>query len=130
MLKVIFNLWRLTLLHIKTFKSVRRTVIALLIIAIILSLVTFAVSARSVVDVDEKGMRNILLLCLDETGYNTDAMALIGIPKNGGVVTVMQIPRDTYANTGEENCKINRLYYRFYEKYGQESSALAAFSEK
>lgn len=116
-------------LHIRTFQTARRIVTALLIVAVTASLVTFAVSAMTDQESTDRSTRNVLLLCLDETGYNTDAIVVISIPRTGSTVSVMQIPRDTYASTGEENCKINRLYYRFYERYGEERQALSAFSE-
>ena len=111
----------------KSFRRTRRIILVLLILAATFSVFYFAVSAVYLQD-DIKTHKNILFLCLDDTGYNTDAMAIIHLPKEMSDVTVLQIPRDTFADTGEVNCKINRLYYRFFEKTKNEKDALNELS--
>lgn len=111
----------------KSYRRARLTVLLCLIAALAFSVFRFAGSALYFEDVS-KTDTNILLLCLDDTGFNTDAMAIINFPKETGDITVLQIPRDTFADTGEKNCKINRLYYRFFEATKNEKSALRELS--
>lgn len=111
----------------KSYRNIRFAVLLCLVAAIAFSVFRFTGSAlyfgnKTATDT------NILLLCLDETGFNTDAMAIINLPKETNDVTVLQIPRDTFADTGEKNCKINRLYYRFFEKTKNEKDALRELS--
>lgn len=111
----------------KSYRCIRTIVSLLLILTFTVSVFRFAVSALYYKDA-VKSHQNILLLCLDDTGYNTDAIAIMSVPKETSEITVLQIPRDTFADTGEINCKINRLYYRFFEKTKDEAAALRELS--
>ncbi len=71
--------------------------------------------------------KNLLITCLDETGYNTDAILLLSLGTDGSV-TMLQIPRDTYIDDGSRHHKLNHVYYRFFEQSGNKSAAVQAFA--
>ncbi len=72
--------------------------------------------------------KNILLFCLDETGYNTDAVLLVSMSQSGEM-TLLQVPRDTYVDTGSEHHKINHLYYRYFSESKDKKEAARRFAD-
>ena len=59
----------------------------------------------------ERNVENILFLGVDREAGLTDVMTLIGVDKDDDRITIMQIPRDTYAEYTEESYKkLNGAY--------------------
>ena len=68
---------------------------------------------------------NVLVLGSDQASGNTDVMILVGYRPTEKAVTLMQIPRDTYYNAGNDPMKINHLCNAAKESGKNERSALS-----
>ena len=86
---------------------------SLLPIAIIVLFTVFIYGGRKS-SAETVAPENILIFCLDESGYNTDSLMLIGHTPDKNELTLMQLPRDTYVDVGSDYHKLNHLYYRYY----------------
>ena len=93
----------------------RKTVSFLLTAVFLISLSVFGMEAVANIEADTPFRKSMLLVCLDETGYNTDAMMLLSAEEDGKI-SLLQIPRDTYINVGSEQHKINHLWYRYFSE--------------
>jgi len=62
----------------------------------------------------KEGMYNFLVIGRDSVAFNTDVIMLISFNTASGEITVMQIPRDTYIESGGKSYKINALYAAKY----------------
>lgn len=58
----------------------------------------------------EQSYINAMLLGVDKEGYRTDVMILAQLNLADGELNMLQIPRDTYVNTGRGDHKINSAY--------------------
>ncbi len=58
----------------------------------------------------EKAYINALLLGVDKEGYRTDVIILAQLNMADGELNMLQIPRDTYVNSGRSDHKINSAY--------------------
>lgn len=65
---------------------------------------------------------NYLLVGIDDAGENTDVMAIVSIKDNK--LSILQIPRDTYFNSGSYQNKINQCYSRYKARSKSEKVAL------
>ncbi len=110
-------------------KILRRVILCLVILSFFLAvyLLTREVNATTVAEASV-APRNILITCLDATGYNTDAILLVSIGKSGAI-TLAQIPRDTYIRTGDTHHKLNHLWYRYYTESKNTSAATQRLCE-
>lgn len=58
----------------------------------------------------EKSYINALLLGVDKEGYRTDVIIFAQLNMADGELNMLQIPRDTYVNSGRSDHKINSAY--------------------
>ena len=58
----------------------------------------------------EKSYVNALLLGVDKEGYRTDVIIFAQLNMADGELNMLQIPRDTYVNSGRSDHKINSAY--------------------
>ncbi len=68
---------------------------------------------------------NFLVLGSDQASGNTDVMILVGYRPTEKAVTLMQIPRDTYYNAGNDPVKINHLCNTAKENGKNKKSAIS-----
>lgn len=110
----------------KTMQSTKQNTVkfafSLLPIALIVFLTVFVYGGRKSA-AEAATPENILVFCLDESGYNTDSLMLIGLSPDKNEITLMQLPRDTYVDVGSDHHKLNHLYYRYYLDAKNEAEA-------
>ncbi len=110
-------------------RKTTKIVLLFIPIVILVFLTTLASGGRKTL-AEASHPTNILVYCLDESGYNTDALLLIGHQPDKNEITLMQLPRDTYVDVGSNNHKLNHLYYRYFletKNEGQAARMLADF---
>ncbi len=71
----------------------------------------------------KEGMFNFLVLGRDRVALNTDVIMLISFDTTSGEIAVMQIPRDTYIESGNKSHKINALYAAMYNQARRSGSS-------
>lgn len=72
----------------------------------------------------EQSYVNALLLGVDKDGYRTDVIILAQLNLADGEINMLQIPRDTYVDSGRADHKINSAY-----GYNKEKQVLKEVSE-
>ncbi len=60
----------------------------------------------------EKSSISMLIAGFDDAAENTDVLFILSYNKDENFASVVQIPRDTYCNSGDDECKINSFYSR------------------
>lgn len=67
---------------------------------------------------------NYLVLGIDDVGVNSDVILLVGYKSETKVITVMQLPRDTYFEQDGEGQRVNQVYASFMQETGNKETAL------
>jgi len=99
-------------------KSILKFTSVCLICIILLS--SCFLKSDSVMKNGESDNHLYLVVGFDDAAENTDVIFTLGYDKSQNLVSVAQIPRDTYYNFGESQNKINQLYSSLRSK-GEDS---------
>ena len=76
------------------------------------------------------GRTTVLCLGLDDAAGNTDVMLLLSWEPQGGTLTLLQIPRDTYLRSETAQGKINQLYPAYLGKGYDRNAALSLVKDE
>ena len=112
------------------FRKLRQSTAVLVFAIAVVAVLILTMESFAAATVSEPGnvRKNYLVFCLDDTGYNTDAILLVGLNLGNTEATFLQLPRDTYFESGDENRKLNGLWYRYYSESGDKTTASRRFA--
>ena len=102
-----------------------------LIILVTIAVLSFASCAdRYQVTIKKESKNHFLYLIagLDDAAENTDVIFTVGYDADNHIMTVAQIPRDTYLNFGSSQNKLNQLYASAVAEGMDKNSAFAKFT--
>ena len=100
----------------------------LLVAVTVLCLASCADRYQTAIKKENKNHFLYLIAGLDDAAENTDVIFTVGYDADNHVMTVAQIPRDTYLNFGSSQNKLNQLYASAVASGMDKNSAFARFA--
>jgi LCP family protein required for cell wall assembly len=79
---------------------------------------------------EKRGHVTFLVAGLDQVAGNTDVLFLASVDYDSHVLSVLQIPRDTYFSAGTAQNKINQIYPLAYAKTKKRSNGIRRLKEE
>ena len=107
----------------------RKKLLFVIIVLFIITMLTAATFYVSASNTNSELSENYLVIGLDDAAENADTIMLLNLDYANAIITLLQIPRDTYYNYGYGHNKINGVFPRELAQGASTHEALCDFTQ-